>query len=407
VSGRLFTRVQSIEMRLAFRFGVLLTLSVLAAHPALANPESDVFRTRAADELYNLDRDRAIESYRKAVAADPEDAAAYRGLAGALWLSITFRRGNMTVDDYLGRVSTRTKTPAPPPPPDTAAAFRDALDRAIAVAQKRLSADPKNVDAHFQLGAVAGLRASYIATIDGHAAGAFRAARDAYEEHERVLTLDANRKDAGLIVGTYRYIVSTLSFPVRWAAYVVGFGGDKERGIHLIEDAAAYAGDNQTDARLALVLIYNRERRYDEALKQLETLRSRYPRNRLFWLETGSTNLRAGRPAEALRAIDDGMTRFASDTRPRMFGEEALWRFKRGSAYAALNQASNADQELRKAAASEGRPWVLGRSHLELGKLALKSGRTADARRELQTAAMLCDSDNDGAAAEEARRLMP
>ena len=28
-----------------------------------------------------------------------------RGLASSLWLSITFRRGNMTVDDYLGSVS--------------------------------------------------------------------------------------------------------------------------------------------------------------------------------------------------------------------------------------------------------------------------------------------------------------
>ena len=74
----------------------------------------------------------------------------------------------------------------------------------------------------------------------------------------------------------------------------------------MIEDAAAYAGDNQTDARLALVLLYNRERRYDDALKQLALLRERFPRNRLVWLETGSTNLRAGRPAEAARVLADG-----------------------------------------------------------------------------------------------------
>jgi hypothetical protein len=34
----------------------------------------------------------------------------------------------------------------------------------------------------------------------------------------------------------------------------------------LIEDAAAYGGENQTDARFALMLLYNREKRYDEAL---------------------------------------------------------------------------------------------------------------------------------------------
>ena len=58
----------------------------------------------------------------------------------------------------------------------------------------------------------------------------FRAARRAYDEHERVLDLDPSRKDAGLIVGTYRYLVSTLSLPMRMMAYVAGFGGGRERG---------------------------------------------------------------------------------------------------------------------------------------------------------------------------------
>ena len=48
--------------------------------------------------------------------------------------------------------------------------------------------------------------------------------------------------------------------------------------MRLIEEAAGYGGDNQTDARFALVLIYNRERRYDDALAQLALLRARYPR---------------------------------------------------------------------------------------------------------------------------------
>ena len=42
-------------------------------------------------------------------------------------------------------------------------------------------------------------------------------------------------------------------------AYVAGFGGGRERGMQLVEEAAAYAGENQTDARFALMLLYNRE----------------------------------------------------------------------------------------------------------------------------------------------------
>src|SRR5437667_4501598 len=328
---------------------------------ASASRESEALRTRAADEFYNLDHDQALATYRQAVAADPQDAGAYRGLASTLWLSITYRRGNMTVDDYVGRVS-RPNTSMAPPPPETAAAFRDAIERALALSRQRIEANPRDTDAHYQLGAAFGLRASYIATVEGSALGAFRAAREAYDEHEKVLDLDSRRKDAGLIVGTYRYIVSALALPLRWVAYVAGFGGGREKGLQLVEGAAAYSGGSETDARFALVLLYNRERRYDDALRQLAILRERYPRNRLVWLEIGSTNLRAGRAAEAEHALDEGLKRFAADTRVKMFGEDALWRYKRGTARAAIGRNAEAEQDLRGAVSLEGRRWAQRRA---------------------------------------------
>jgi predicted Zn-dependent protease len=300
---------------------------------------------------------------------------------------------------------TKPSTKPPAPPADTAAAFRDAIDRAVALARTRLASNEKDADAHYQLGSAVGLRASYSATVDGSMTGAFRSAREAYEEHERVLELDPRRKDAGLIVGTYRYVVSVLALPLRWMAYVAGFGGDRQRGISMIEEAAAYPGDNQTDARFALVLLYNREKRYDDALKQLAVLRDRYPRNRLVWLESGATCLRAGRASDAERFVDEGFQRFAGDRRQRMFGEEALWFYKRGAARAALGQPA-AEEDLRKAVTLEGRNWVHGRAHLELGKLATKRGKPDEARAELRTAIQLCDADNDALAADEARRLL-
>ena len=373
--------------------------------PAFANRESDALRARGADQIYNLDRDVAVETYRQAVAADPQDAAAYRGLASGLWLSITFRRGNMTVDDYLGKVARPSAQP-PPTPPDVTAAFKSALDRALTLAHQRIAVAPRDADAHYQLGAAVGLRASYIATVEGSALGAFRAAKEAYEEQERVMELDPRRKDAGLIVGTYRYIVATLALPLRWVAYIAGFGGGKDKGLHLIEEAAAYPGDSQTDARFALVLVYNREKRYDDAIRQLAILRERYPRNRLLPLEIGSTNLRAGRPADAEKVLDEAMTRFAGDTRPHMFGETALWHYKRGTARAAIGRDADARQDFTRALAVEARKWVQGRTHLELGRLALKAGNHPAAQKEFQTAIALCESDNDAAWADEARRLM-
>jgi hypothetical protein len=99
------------------------------------------------------------------------------------------------------------------------------------------------------------------------------------------------------------------------------------------------------------------------------------------------------------------MARFADDRRPRMFGEQALWHYKRGTAFAATGR-SEASAELQRAIASEGRRWVHGRAHIELGKIALKSGNRLLAREEFRTAIPLCESDNDQAWADDARRLM-
>ena len=388
------------------RAAACAVLIAASAAPAHGNPESEALRARAAAHTYNLEHDLALTTFRQAAAADPQDAGAYRGLASSLWLSITFRRGNMTVDDYLGRPNKPNNSPLPNPPPETTGGFRDAIDKAIALARQRIARNPKDADAHYQLGAAVGLRASYTATVEGSVLGAFRAAREAYEEEETVLDLQPQRKDAGLIVGTYRYIVATLALPLRMVAYVAGFGGGKEKGIKLVEDAATYGGENQTEARFALILLYNREQRYNDALKQLAALRERYPRNRLLWLESGSTCLRGGRPADAERFLTDGLTRFADDRRPRMFGEDALWRYKRGAALAGIGRSADAEANLRTSLSLEGRQWVHARSHLELGRLALKAGNKTAAAVELRAAIPLADNDNDPVTADEARRLL-
>src|SRR5712671_3773587 len=210
----------------ALACAALVLALVTTAH---ANPASEALRAKAANHIYNLEHDQARETFLAAVAADPEDAAAYRGLATSLWLSITFRRGNMTVDDYLGRANKPSTAALPNPPPETVAAFRDTIERAIAIARKRIAVNPRDPDAHYQLGAAVGLRASYTATVEGSIMGAFKAAREAYDEEEQALALQPQRKDAGLIIGTYRYIVAALSLPLRMVAYVAGFGGGKEK----------------------------------------------------------------------------------------------------------------------------------------------------------------------------------
>jgi tetratricopeptide (TPR) repeat protein len=218
------------------------------------------------------------------------------------------------------------------------------------------------------------------------------------------LLLAPSRKDAGLIVGTYRYLVSSLVLPARWIAYIAGFGGDKEKGVRLIQEAARYPR-SATDAKFALVLILNREGRYDEAVGYVRALQREYPRNRLLWLEAGSTLLRGGHAADADVQLTEGIQKLQQDTRPRMFGEEGLWYFKRGEARVRLRRLDGATADLTKALGVETQAWVKGRTHLELAKAADLAGDRTKARAEYDRCLQLCTAANDTVAADQARTL--
>jgi tetratricopeptide (TPR) repeat protein len=386
---------------------VVLSLALLvAAQPAgprVQNPAE--VRQRAFELAYNLDHDEAVALLRQASERSPNDASLHRALASILWLNLLFRRGAVTVDHYLGSFS-RTQIELKKPPADLDAAFRSHVARAIQLAEQRVAASPRDPDAHYDLGAAVGLHASHVATVEGKMLAGFNAARRAFDEHERVLELDPSRKDAGLVVGTYRYIVSTLSLPMRMMAYVVGFGGGRDRGIQMLQETAAHSGESRTDAMFALVLVYNREQRYDEALKVLGDLRRLYPRNRLVVLETGATALRGGRYAQAEAVLTEGLAVLAKETRARMPGEETLWRYKRGAARAGSGQTAGAVVDLEAASAPDAPAWVAGRAQAELGRMSLARGDRAAAAVQASKAESLCASGNDPACVEQARRLL-
>jgi tetratricopeptide (TPR) repeat protein len=383
---------------------MLVAAALAFAAPARAAQSSRELRDRAADLIYNLDHDAAIAILRQAVAADPNDSATHRALASALWLNILFQRGAVTVDHYLGSFS-KASVELRNPPAALDAEFRREVARAIELAEKRTAAAPRDLQAQFDLGTAVGLQATYIASVEGRLMAGFRAARRSYDLQERVLDADPRRREAGLIVGTYRYIVSTLSLPMRLMAYVAGFGGGKEKGLRLIEETVTAGGENRTDAQFALVLLYNRERRYEDAMKVLADLHKRYPRNRLVLLEAGATAVRAGRAAEADSLLSDGIASLAHDTRARIPGEDALWHYKRGAARVMLRQRDGALADLRLAQAPGAALWVQGRAHLELARLAGQQGDRATARREAAQASSICTQGDDPICVAEAKDI--
>jgi tetratricopeptide (TPR) repeat protein len=383
---------------MTFRTGLLsLMLCVASAWPAAAPAQRNAAVRSGADAVYsaayNLNYDEAMRLARNLVAAHPEESAAHRALATVVWMHLLFDRGAFTIDHYLGSVS-QSNIQLPPPPNEPASLFRQHVNRAIALADARLRRDPNDIESRYDVGVAHGLLASYIGTVEGKVASAFGSARRAYDAHEEVLKKAPTRHEAGLIVGTYRYAVAVLSLPKRWIAYIAGFGGGKERGIEMIQQATTVPLTG-TDARLALVLVYSREGRQGEALTLLTALMKDYPQNRLMQLEAASAAWRAGRAEVSEQLLTSGLARHDADPRPKGPGERALWIYKRGMARVSLNRLDQAVADLQLALSQGPAGWVRGRIHLELGKVADIRGQRSAALAEYAQARTLCSTHRD------------
>jgi tetratricopeptide (TPR) repeat protein len=368
--------------------------------PASAGDLSD----RAFSAAFNLDYDEAIALARRAVALAPDEPSTHRALASVVWLDILYLRGATTIDYYLGGMNKSDRT-VPKPPAALDAEYQREAALAAQIAEARLVKNKKDVQALFDVGAAYALRASYAASVDGKVMGAFSAARKAYDAHETVLDKDPRRIEANLTVGTYRYIVAGMSLPTRLFAYLAGFGGDKARGIHMVEIAAG-GGPSRADARFALMLLYCREQRYAEALRVIGKLEAQFPRNRLLVLEEGAMDLRQGHAANADAVLSRGIKTLDAETRRLFPGERALWLEKRGAARVVLNHRDDAGRDLADALRADPAGWVRGRITLELGKLADLAGRRAEALDRYREARQICDANNDPICSGEAGRFV-
>lgn len=311
-SGTLQLEIPSLSASHYFR-GILAAVLLV---PALAAQTASRFTFKPADPLnsaafqhfYDMDYERSIQEFTQIAQRHAGDPDALNHLLTAVLFHELYRIGALNAGEYANDsfINARHR----PADPKTCEQIKSLVQKALAIEEKRLNANPKDVGALYARGVTHAQFATYTALIEHAWFSALRNAVSARHDHERVLELDPRNLDAKLIVGTHNYVVGNLPWAVKTASSAVGLGGNKERGLAYLHEAAEGNTETSIDAKIVLVVFLRRERKYDEALGILRTLEPQYPHNVLFALEDGNLLRAKGshREAEAVfrRVWQDG-----------------------------------------------------------------------------------------------------
>ena len=241
-------------------------------------------RRSGLDALYNIDYDKAQRDFKEIVQLFPNHPGGYQLLAARLWIKTLYESRRLQGSLYSSEsfyASGDDKVD-----PKIVTEFRNLTREARRLAEAKLKQEPKNIEALDFLANTEGLKASFEEAVERRHFAALRDGNDAVNHHRQVLKLDPKYIDAQITIGLYEYVVGSLPLPVKILAGATGYRGSKKRGLAMLEQVAREGRWAQDDAKSVLVLLYRREKRFEDLLKITRELSAKYPRNYLLRLET-------------------------------------------------------------------------------------------------------------------------
>ena len=257
---------------------------------------------RGFDHFYNLEYDQALAEFEAAQRQDPQAIAPYNHIAQTLLYREMYRNGALETELVSGN-NPFLRREKMNPSPEVQKEFTEAIDKAISLADARLQKNPKDTSALQGRGIASGLRANYNFLVRKAWRDALHDATEARKDSNRVSELDPSNYDARLIQGIHDYVVGSLPWTWRMLGFLVGFHGDKQRGLQTIELVSKKGNLNKVDAEVLLCALYRREEEPRKALPLLEDLQKRFPRNHLVLFEQAQMYSQLGDKTKAIAAI--------------------------------------------------------------------------------------------------------
>jgi hypothetical protein len=395
---------------------VILTIAIFAAlapaafaqqpaTPWLTDAEQAKLRElrkAGAEALYNLEYDEATRIFKQIATLFPTHPAGSQFLAAGLWLKTLneSRRLQASLYNSEGFYKNADKDKGDEKiDPSIVSQFRELTRAAILRAQARLKVVPHDVDALYFLGSTEGLKAAFEAAVQRKFIGALRDGSSGVDHHREVIKLDPSYHDAELSIGFYDYIVGSLPLPVKILASVTGAHGSKRRGIETLQRVAKEGVWLHDDAKVLLIAVLKREKRYDEALILSKDLGREYPRNYLFKLESAdalasiaAADRQSNRLDEAAAAEREAFALFDELLQQRAARSLDLIHFKYGESLLLAGQHDHAAGEFLASAGVAGAPsGLVTMAHLRAGQAYDLNGKRGDALAQYRAVLSLPD----------------
>ncbi|HEU5130504.1 MAG TPA: hypothetical protein VFT26_00330, partial [Pyrinomonadaceae bacterium] len=237
----------------------------------------DTLRAEGYEALYNLDYEGARSRFKKMIDLAPDHPAGAQCYASSLWvqqLNDAWKLKSTLYSDNANDTKMRADR-------KQADEFRRWTRQSKQLSEARLRKNPKDVEALYFLGAAQGLEAAFAAGVERKFMPAFRSGTDAVERHRAVLKLAPEFHDAELTIGLMNYVVGSLPLPTKMLAATMGVRGSKKRGLEALERVAKEGKWARDMARMILIDLYKREKRFADAAEMARVLAEKYPRNNI------------------------------------------------------------------------------------------------------------------------------
>jgi hypothetical protein len=261
-------------------FITLLSVTTIGAQDKRA--QLDTLRAEGYEALYNLDYEGARKRFQKMIELAPDHPAGAQCYASSLWVQQLNEAWELKASLYSTDAYEKGK---PQTNRGQVEEFRKWIRNSKQLSQARLRKDPRDVEALYFLGAAEGLEAAYAGGVERKFRAALRAGTDSVDHHREVLKLAPDFHDAELTIGLMNYIVGALPLPVKLLVRTMGVRGSKKRGLEALERVSVKGQWARDVARVLLVDLYKREKRWTDAFEMARQLAEKYPRNYLFKLQ--------------------------------------------------------------------------------------------------------------------------